>query len=99
MDICEKIAYIKGLAEGLQLDTESKHFRRQVVFTGGKMQFAGNFEPILRTASFRTATDTFAIQIYPAEFIRRSIVTYFPRTINHYFTAEKGNSAFRLPRR
>lgn len=24
MDICEKIAYIKGLAEGLQLDTESK---------------------------------------------------------------------------
>ena len=24
MDICEKIAYIKGLADGLQLDTESK---------------------------------------------------------------------------
>ena len=24
MDICEKIAYIKGLAEGLSLDTESK---------------------------------------------------------------------------
>ena len=24
MDICEKIAYVKGLAEGLELDTESK---------------------------------------------------------------------------
>ena len=24
MDICEKIAYIKGLAEGLSLDTDSK---------------------------------------------------------------------------
>ena len=24
MDICEKIAYIKGLAEGLELDTEKK---------------------------------------------------------------------------
>ena len=24
MDICEKIAYIKGLADGLELDTDSK---------------------------------------------------------------------------